>query len=570
MSVRTYIGSREYTEWVDFRSISVTDKMGANGQRASLEVTIPSERVQSNRPPRPLSGQVLRIVEDNPGEPAEELFEGSIVTVSDSWLTSVVYRASVDAVDYTLRLDSKLVKPEMEFGSQYAGDRVKSVLRKAATEFANDLSRIERGDIGPFESTTYNYRYPSDIIDEMAEAEGFAWYVDSDKRVHFVSSGSSNCPIAGNYLDVDNETRLGEIQISEDWSNLFNVTYLTDFSKKSTQPYDHREVADGEQAFFKLPMPPWSAEDCSVWTSGNGGSTWSPREVLGDPMSGGAEPDEGDPGTAYICTFNWGCRFPEADLPAAGDIVRVEYDYELPDQVLKSKDLTSIEEMKRREGAGSDGEHEKSFSVPEYRGSEDGARQYAEMLLGRGAWPTITGSFSTFMKGWAAGQAIEIKSKVREIYDIQKWCQDGRPSSWAAKHPLTVWVKEVDKEIVAVGGPGNDGKTRVRLNIKFSNKPLWSMMSLDEFLHKLLEGTSGNNPPGPTTTSTSTSSSTSTTTVTSTVTTTYTYTYTTTITISSTSTTISSTSTTTTARPRAILLELSTPDFASLTSTTTT
>jgi len=167
-------------------------------------------------------------------------------------------------------------------------------------------------------------------------------------------------------------------------------------------------------------------------------------------------------GAVKNCVFNWGVRFPTVDLPAAGDLVEVDYRYVIPERVFVYFDPDSIDEMARREG--SDGHHEIMISLPDYRVSTiDPIKFYAEMVLMRNAWPILTGSFETFLRGWRSGQFFYLKSNVRDIYDVAHWVKTGR----GEKVPVRVWVEQVRKKIVNLDEP----EAIVRTSVDFSSRP---------------------------------------------------------------------------------------------------
>jgi len=239
---------------------------------------------------------------------------------------------------------------------------------------------------------------------------------------------------------------------------------IKDFQQKSDLTYTHRFMADGEQSFFALPMEPWSelSEDITVKVSKDGGATWTERILELDPLDGRPETIQGVPGRAYICVFNWGVRFPTVDLPSAGDLVEVDYRYVIPERVFVYFDPDSIDEMARREG--SDGHHEIMISLPDYRVSTlDPIKFYAEMILRRNAWPILTGSLETFLRGWRSGQFFYVQSAVRDIFDVAHWVKTGR----GEKVPVRVWVEQVRKKIVSLAG----AKAVIRTSVDFSSRP---------------------------------------------------------------------------------------------------
>jgi len=484
---------------------------------------------------KPLTGQTINISIEGIQE-----FAGVLITVTDEWINPVVYKVAFEAMDYSLQLDSHLVTKE--YDEQLLSARVQAVLTTYAPAFT--IGTIDNDETIP--DQTIDHREPSAVFDELAELTNQYFELKFDRTVNFLQAGDT-APVTS--IVIEDANNVSDFVVTEDWSDLHNVAIIKDFTMRSAYTIDDEHVADGVQSFFGLTYPPWSVEETLVEVKK--GTGWTSRTSKIDPLGTqrqyeltGEETEaeriqklinlevekqeilNGNPGEAYICIWNEGVRFPLSDLPAEGELVRIRYPFERREQVLESRDLTSIGVMAAREGT--DGIHEKVINLPELRAvSLESATDYAEMLLARGAWPSIAGSFKTYVTGWAPGQKFTLSSTVREV-------EDPHPGGG----PLDAWVSNVVKRIIATDP---DGTYKVEHEIQFTNQPQAVPIPLDEFLHRLMDQTTHINPPG----SVYTTSTSTTTTLTSTSTS-----------ISGTST---STSTTTTLLTRAILLEVATP-----------
>ena len=522
MAISVYIGEVDRSAWFDKRTIVVEDTFGARGKTAHATITVDTN---AGAPPtRPLAGQVFRVVIDGTEE-----FEGPIVTVTDHLFNPDVYEAEVAAEDYTKWLDRKLVSAKIARPSELAGDRIKFFLSKFCLDFTEGT--INDGDTVP--SQAYDYVEMSAIMDELSEACGYTWWADSDKQVHFVPEVTEVAPIAA--VDLDTELQLGDITVTEDWSDLHNVLILKDFKRYSEEYYSYEKKADGIQSFFGLPYEPWSVATTQVRSVNTEGTTktWTVKED--ESVIAGETDFIGVPTEAYLCLSNWGVRFGKGDKPGEDEIVYVDFAYTLQDQDITVTDGASVTEMQSR--TGTNGEFEKMISSPNLKAtSNDTALHFAQMILARGAWPVVRGSFNTFLSGWKSGQTFTITSAKRSIAEV-------KPPN--VGDPIRVWVQSVTKQVVVLA----DGESvRCRSDIEFSNKPFSGQMLLEEFLKRLIDSITRNQPPGDVTITSTTTSTTST---------------------STTTTSGTSTSTTTTLADRAVLLEPATPDFTTSTSTST-
>jgi hypothetical protein len=236
---------------------------------------------------------------------------------------------------------------------------------------------------------------------------------------------------------------IGDFMCAEDATAIANVIVLKDFSSKSGNPSEANFTADGQASFFSLPMPPFDIGSTHVYVKPEGGTEWTERQLIEDPLDGSDASTQGSPGTAYLCVYNWGVRFPLSDLPGAGDHIKADYNAEIPDRVAIAIDVDSIAEFARREG--SDGHHELVVSASDFRVTDDSPIEaLGELILRRKAWPIQSGTFilrTTNIGEWAPGQTFTIISAKRNIFDLKAWVVSG----YVTKSPLRVWVIQVER-----------------------------------------------------------------------------------------------------------------------------
>ncbi len=498
------------TYGVEIFNLTTELGLGKRAKRCSGKLWIDTE----NRPvARPLTGQEIIIYIDG-----SLAFAGVLTQVGDEWLNPVVYKVTFDAIDYTLQLDAKLVTGTFE--EQTFLERVAALLGEYAPRFFLGVVEATEDKIP---EQKYDHRELSAIFDELAELAGIYFELKFDRSVNFYRTGDP-APIYA--LNIEDTTSISDFVILEDWSDLHNVLVIKNFTMRSAYSISDEFVVEGVQSFFPLAYPPWSAEETVVQVK-YGDDPWQTRTSVLDPLGAQSEfemyrPEAGDPeeepagekaarlaalevekqelldgytGEAYVCLWNVGIRFPLDDLPLDGSVVRVIYPFERREQVLESRNLSSIAVMAGREGTS--GTHEKAINLPALHAvSLRSATDYAEMLLERGAWPSMSGSFQTYITGWEPGQEFIVSSAVRSIKNPRTGA-DG----------LLVWVSRVVKTITAVEDDG--GAFKIHHEVSFTDQPQSAPIPLDEYLHRIVNQSSRITPPGnppavPSTTSTTT------------------------------------------------------------------
>jgi hypothetical protein len=418
-------------ELIDLMTLKVTDGLGADVDSLSTDFLTTTDFIIGGEM-LPLSGQICRLVINL------KLFEGVIGAVQNVWSGGRLIHAGIGASSYIALLNPRLVVKQ-KMPATKAGLRLKEVLEEFGDTFKDDLSYIENGP--DVMEQTYDYQSLASVIAGIASQTGYLWDVDYDRAVHFFVNLKNPAPISA--IDVDTDLIIGDFTSSEDATAIANVIILKDFSSKSTNETESKFTADGQSSFFSLPMPPFDLESTHVYVKPEGEEEWVERDLLPDPLDGSDTSIQGSPGTAYLCVFNWGIRFPLSDLPGAGDQIKGNYHAEIPDRVAVVIDADSIAEFARREG--SDGRHELVVSASDFRVTDDSPiEELGELILKRRAWPIQSGTFilRTINIGeWQPGQTFTIISAKRGIFDLKAWVVSG----YSTKSPLRVWVTQIER-----------------------------------------------------------------------------------------------------------------------------
>lgn len=335
-------------------------------------------------------------------------------------------------------------------------------------------------EVGPsIKAQTLKRVQPSQAISSVTEMGGYMWWMDFAKQVHVESIANQpakHLPIDyGDYvLDIDNNTN--------DYSNLTVETSISGVGTKAiiaeplvksttqiTQVFSLPSGFNlsGESLYLQLSNRPFSLIDVvelKIVRGGGGtdyvvgiggGTTYALLELehvnrLASDNTNGASSGSHkawiDLGPVNNKTAR--LRFAPDAITHSGDKVHITYNYmEKNDHFSRRADAQ--EEMRRI--TGGDGVHEFVYS----RGSEITAQSAKDMdniasaILFRKSKISIHGNFTSFTKGWKAGQIFRLKW-IRENID------------------QTVWVVNVGKSIMS--STDNDNSI-IRHNIAFANVP---------------------------------------------------------------------------------------------------
>lgn len=426
-------------EYTDMIGLTVNDGLGATSDSAAWIMRFPIKYVNDGNE-LPLGGQVFRIEVGG-----TKVFEGVIEAPANRWL----HNGATIEVDYTgasyVRLLDRHLVVESGRDEERAGSRIKWILKNFADGFDTDTSHIKNGPFVP--DSNYDYEKVSSAISSVASMTNYMWYVDYDKAIHFFADLDHDAPITA--IDLDTDTTIGDCEVIQDASGIANVIILKDFSSKGKDKYSDEQTADGNSSFFKLPLPPFSVEDTDVYVKPEGGTAWTQKTAIADPLGTASDAAVSGPsGLAYVCVMNWGVRLPtnQDGTPSlgAGDTVKTEYNPEVPDRIVVVFDEDSITEMARREGG--DGQHEMTVSVSDFRVESDKpVLSLGHLMLSRKAWPITYGSFivrTQTVCDWMPGDTFTIISTKRDIFDVKQWVSSG----YSNKNPVRVWVTNVERQ----------------------------------------------------------------------------------------------------------------------------
>ena len=452
------ISGFDVTAYVNVPTLRITNGMAARADTSTLHLSIPTKNTGKVFP---LAGSVLRVSYNSNDE-----FSGVIQSVSSILKTPTLYDVTVTAADFSVLLNTHPVV-KGKYPSQSAGERMREILSEFAPAFAANTSYIEDGPtIG---ESSYNYQTISSVLDGIAQAVGYFWYVDTGGAIHFFDQSTFESPLSadyGNTLDADGNEVLGGVSITEDVAGLHNVVIVKDYGVRSSRKWTDHYKSDGAQSFYRLGMLPFSLDDVDVQIRPPGAADWQTMFTQVDPLQteqgGVAGPDN----TGYICFVNQGFRFPEDKVPPLGTDIKVQYNPVMPQQIRVAMDRDSIAEMKRREAGYNNGEHRAVVSVPDIIAYDTAPVDlYAHRILSQQAWPVYSGSFTTWrITGWKAWQYFDLLSASRKVWDWKAYVQSG----YTNPQPIRMVVTSVTTKFTP-GDTGSGPGLVMTQNVKFKS-----------------------------------------------------------------------------------------------------
>jgi hypothetical protein len=440
--IRVYIAGKDRTALVSPDTISITDSLKIKTDSLSFEMVIESQKA-----PRPKAGNSVRVIDEDDAYP---LFAGTIMNVGQKMLNPITFHFTVEAADYTRFFDRRVVSKKFPKDST-VNEVVLEIIDKWTVGFTKKnvkYSAIRLPELA-FDNAT-----PSACLDEVAEKIGWQWYVDFNKDVHFFESEEAKPPAlisTNNCYDLDTEIDAGgDVEISEDVGNLKNFIILKDVKTKSKFAIWDSFLETAKMFFtFKWDVfTPTVIDRDSIkeYLTGkivdnNTGAFIDKLEFRIDNVDGNIESKIGADNTIFVNFEYMGFRTSDKLAQRLQDnpSYRLDLNYSPAEDVeLPFLEPDSILEMQEREGGDSSGIYEYVCSEPTlWTETGEEASGIAEQVLARDAWPSFSGSFKSYKKGWKAGQHFTLKS--------ERWGD--------ANEPLEeeVWIQKVSLSVLPEG-----------------------------------------------------------------------------------------------------------------------
>ena len=484
MAITLTVKGVEVSEYVDFKSIMITDTMEVTGDTMLFNLYMVADNVYG-LPVILGCGNEVILTDDSTKE-----FAGTITSISrEMGEGNQLVRYICTATDYTYMLNRRYVNAT--FNNKRITDgandsMVKDILehlKNAADSdtqggdyyfntFVANISAPYLMENGPNVRTQfYNRVLPAQVFSDLAENTGMIWWIDFDKRINF----RSTTEMPATFLPVVAEGR--GIHVEEDVTNYFDLTVedsadgigtkaiIKDAIIQSTsQKLDNFEinslqVTAGEAIFYltKKPANLFAIAEVENLTQG---TTYVPKlsEITRqeDDLSPSVDPDDPSKYQAYFFIGRQGNEGGAkvrliSDSFNNGDRIRVRYNYETNDEH-ENIDMDQVEVQ--AEATGGDGFHEFVFTKKSEIAVTDVTDLdiVADVLLSRKSKTLRRGSFKSMTKGWQAGQLFKLK------WDRENIEED-------------VWVIIVNKTIRTPADDPTLLDNIIETEIRFSNIP---------------------------------------------------------------------------------------------------
>lgn len=400
------IGGVDYTNYVDVTLIDVQSNLAIMLDTCDLTVAIPDKQIA-----RPKGGQEL-IVTSNLGRE----FGGTIVNVEEGQTgvqTQLDYK--VKTRDYSFLLDRHVAFKEYASASFNYDQIVRDMVSTYGGQDGFTTANVEPTFQAPY--TRFDYQPVAQSINLIAQQIAFGFYIDYLRDVHFFDQESNPSPLASNTLDVDHATTVpdatygalgvyGDLKITEDISQLRNRVFLRGHKVTANYVYTEKFTGDGQTLSFGLTYEPSHnlASNVSVTVAG------VPYTVKADLKDGTPSNTVAD-GVAYINFQGQVLRFNVA--PAAAAAIVINYKPMLP-LVVMVEDPAKQKLMAQRIGGTDDGVFEYAISDPTLSADNVGpAVARGQEQIAKYGHPKISGSFTSYLHGWKAGQCFTFSSLNR-------------------------------------------------------------------------------------------------------------------------------------------------------------
>lgn len=303
-----------------------------------------------------------------------------IIKVTES-IRGKLISYDVECSDYTYTLNRKLVFDTYE--SMAVEDIVTDIISTYTTGFT--VANVQASGV-TLEYILFNYKKPSDCIQQLAELIGFDWYIDYNKDIHFFPKTTGEvAPF--DLTDTNGNYVFNSLEVNDDNKQIRNIVYVRGGEYVGDSRSDKVGTGDGTTKSFKLP---YRYDVSPTVTVGGVGKTVG-VDFIDDP-------------TSFDCLWNYQekvIKFNSA--PGSGDVV-----------VTGSPLIVVLVKAKNSASVATYGEHE-WVVVDKLIKTKEAARQRAQAEFTDYALPIKKATFKTARNGLRSGQHINIQSDIRTL-----------------------------------------------------------------------------------------------------------------------------------------------------------
>jgi len=364
-------------------SLAIYDRATTNSNTASFKLVNPSTE--------PVEGNDVQIYLD---DTIQNLFSGIISTITREYVAPETVSYVLSCIGYWRLFDRRLVKEhyKSDLLSPSFVPTIHTVVSHIIDNFTDPAIGFTMNNIISYPQheldILFNYRKPSDCVRELAEMEGYEWYIDKDKDIHFFHA-SLGTPAPLEITDANLKTYFDSLRIYSDYTQIRNTVYFQGGDLESGNQ-TVKFVGNGESRYWTLPYKPKSIS----------------LTVDGDAKILGRENIDADDGSfAYFYNYYDQTLFCAAaeTTPANGIVLNITMKFAYP-LIIRVDDEASQSHLAAVEGG--DGVYEYVIKDNTVDSVFFGTRKAMRELY-KWAFPRIEGSVSIVnYYGFKAGQKI--------------------------------------------------------------------------------------------------------------------------------------------------------------------
>jgi hypothetical protein len=388
-TITVLINGIDVSSIIEAGSLSITDVLTQEVNTCTFNL-IDGSITAANKP---IPGQEVHVFySPTVGADPILIFAGRITDAPQSKLVQQNYLYEVNCSDYTQDLMRNQV------AEIYSGMTAGDIIKAMVTDYAKTLGTFYVQDGISIDYISFNYKFPNECIQEIAELTGYDWFVDYEKNIHFFQPGTYPAP----YSLTDNSAtgEYYDLSISVDKSSIINKQVVRG-GYQFSELFTEEQVADGVQASFNLKYSPFTP--ISVYVDVGGGYV---AHTLGiDNID-----ETGKDFVINVAEKN--IKNLDHAILTAGHKIKITYTYKMP-VLVQAEDSGSIAAMKALEGG--DGIYEGQLIVDDTIETKEAARARAQAEISQYSNPIIEGEFTTTQYGYKSGQLLLVNIPSRAI-----------------------------------------------------------------------------------------------------------------------------------------------------------
>lgn len=390
MALQVLMDGIDVTEYCSLETLHISEDILNDQWQVDVDVRIANQVIQ-----RPLTNTEVKVL--NGGNPE---FAGILATVKEVEQDPNTFEYQVVGGNYKQWFDRHLVS---DFYAQQNADAiVKSIVSVYCPGFTTN--NVQSAPV--VAARNIDYKTPSSSIKALTNLLAWNFYIDYAKDVHFFLSETIQSPLTNNALNADTDlTSFGDLVLEENGTQVKNRIIAKEFKVMSENQVPIYITADGQNDTFTLPQEPAGTSSKYISVS-VGGVAYTVKADIAAGMPGTPKQNNN---VAYINTSNRTVRLDPQ--PASGTVISGSMYFKYQPVYLQD-DPALIQQQAAIEGT--DGIYEYAVSDPRMSGDDlTLAQARTSYLLAKYGTPNLTGTLTSFVQGWRAGQFFYLNSAKR-------------------------------------------------------------------------------------------------------------------------------------------------------------